>query len=245
MGKTLEVIVHCVADQIPAFASMLTAELSSLVLYPPKCQYKITVVTSPKDELTLRVAEAFSSRLPDGTIKTLEIEPPAIYRRAIGRNIAAKRSNADVVYFADADYLWLDGCLDAVANIVFDAAKMVYPREAMIHRSHEAGDVEIDRVVPGDVFTPDLSIFEPWRIHKAIGGLQIVPGDVARQGYLDGTAWTDVVAFKHFENTHCDKHFRRACGGATGIDLPGFWRFRHSESAFQGKEKRLRKAGKS
>jgi hypothetical protein len=124
---------------------------------------------------------------------------------------------------------------------------MLFPRSAMIHKSHADGDREIARIVPGELFTPDFSLFEPWKIRKAIGGLQIVSGDTARaHGYLDGTAWVEPVPnAKNFLNTHCDKKYRSACGGTSPVDIPNLWRFRHSDSAFQGKAKRLRKAGKA
>ena len=242
MSSSLDLVIHCYAEQIPAFANMLTALLSSLHCHPPKCRTTVVVITSPRDVLTQKVCDDFAER--DIAIRQLHLEDELLFRRAIGRNLAAKQGAADVVWFCDADYYFGQGCLDAVANLDFSKATMLYPRKAMIHVSHDAGDREIARIVPGELFTPDFSLFEEWRIRKAIGGLQIVSGDTARRGYLDQTTWTKPVTATKFLNTHCDKHFRRACGLSMPADIPNVWRFRHSESAFEGKEKRLRKAGK-
>ena len=36
--KTIEIVTHCYAEQHPVFAKLLTAQLSSLLLWPPEMQ---------------------------------------------------------------------------------------------------------------------------------------------------------------------------------------------------------------
>jgi hypothetical protein len=82
--KTLEIIVHCIADQLPVFASMLTAELSSLWHHPPKCSVKVTVVASPRDVVTRAVCEDFSSLFyneRDVMITAMPLADEMLYRK--------------------------------------------------------------------------------------------------------------------------------------------------------------------
>jgi sRNA-binding carbon storage regulator CsrA len=166
-----------------------------------------------------------------------------VFRRSIMRNMAAKESKADILWMIDSDYLMLEGCLDALAASDFKG--IAYPREVQIHRAHWLGDKEIARIKPGELFEPDLSLFETKKEKFAIGGLQIVDGDSARKyGYLDNTKWVQPVPdAQDFLDTKEDKAFRNfmieTVGPSTPLSLPNLFRFRHSESAFEPPENRL------
>jgi hypothetical protein len=239
---SVELIVHCYAEKIPIFASMLTAQLSSLVLWPPKnADVTVTVVCAADDDLTAQTVVEFSAQYGDRfRLQSLYLDKSRLFRRAIGRNEAAKLSTADRVWFIDADYLLGDGAIDAVAQTKFKCA-LLFPKHVWIHRAHHLGDAEIARIIPGQLFRPNLELFEQ-RLEKfAIGGLQIVHGDTARiGGYLDGTKWTQPVPqATDFLDTKEDKAFRVHCGGSMPVDIPGVYRMRHSPSAFEPAEKRL------
>ena len=245
--KQIAIVVHCYAIRRPVFASMLRAQLSSLILHPPKTRVSVDVCCHEQDNLVLNVVREFSSR---GLHVTADMAIGShLMRRAIGRNACAKllgKQGVDIVWHCDADYFWHDGCLDTLASVEFPHA-LVYPREASIHKSHAIGDRELARVNPGELFEPDLSLFEPWKPPYAIGGLQITTGENARKGYLDGTKWTQPVPdATDFLDTKEDRAYRAACGGSKPIDIPNLFRLRHSVSSFESAEKRLAQtAGKS
>ncbi len=239
--KTIEIVVHCYAEKIPDFAAMLTAQLSSLVLWTPKtCNVTLRVCAKSGDQLTDEAGFGFGPFLAENVFSDpLWLDGTDIFRRAIGRNIAAKRSNADIVWFADADYLFGEGCLDALAASDFKG--LAYPRDIMIHKSHAVGDAELARIKIGEQFEPDLTLFKPQRIKFAIGGLQIVDGDTARAGgYLDGTRWVKPTTATDFQDTREDRVFRGLFPKSTALELPNLFRMRHSRSAFESADSRLK-----
>lgn len=249
--KLIEIIVHVYAEEFPAFASLLTAQLSSLVLWQPqRCNVLVTVCGTPGDVLAFNTCTLLHERLrplPQASLRWVPFDKAHLFRRGCARNMIAKTTGANVVWFADADYLFGPGCLDALAEarlpgtLEVGQPRCVFPRQYQVHRSHAMGDAEIARIVPGQVFTPDLTLFEPCKLSFAIGGLQIVSGDwAARNGYLDGTKWSQPVPdATRFLDTKEDKHYRAACGGSSPIDLPNLYRLRHSSSSFESPEKRL------
>ena len=162
----------------------------------------------------------------------------SLLQRAIGRNMAAKQTKADVIWMADADYLWCEGCLDSLTQLAGKLGPLWFPRETLLQVSHALGDATLDAVTePGiyaineDCGDDEPAEFEPKIEKRAIGGIQIVAGDVARKvGYCDGTKWmtpvpegTDYVAgFKS------DVDFRWALGtDGEPIDVPNLFRLRH------------------
>lgn len=250
--RSVELVCHCYAEKHDVFARLLTAQLSSLVLWPPKCSVRVTVFTAPSDPafevVKSELGMALWSLPQPVRLMTFAAEKQLLFRRSILRNKAAKETTADIVWFADADYLFGEGCLDRLAERTFKT-RLVFPSEYRVHRSHAIGDAEIERIKPGKLFTPDLTLFEPSRVGFAIGGLQIVSGDTAREfGYLNGDPkWQKPVdPALGFQDTKEDKHFRKAMGGSSPINLPRLYRMRHSVSAFESAEKRLAQtAGKA
>lgn len=239
--KTIEIISHVYAEEFPAFASLMTAQVSSLFLWPPNCPVLYTVVGTPSDTVTFDALRRLQEKLTmqhSFALRWVPVDKPSLFRRGVMRNLAFKNALSDLVWAADADYLFGPGCLEALAGMDFKG--LVFPQNAMIHKSHATGDAEIARIVPGEIFKPDLSLFEPWSCKVAIGGLQIVPRELANKGYLDGTKWSQPEpGATRFLDTKEDKKYRESVGGSTPISLPNLYRLRHSDSAFESKEKRL------
>ena len=236
----VHVVVHCYAAELPQFAAFLRCQLSSLVLYPPGVDYLIEVRFNPDDRATLDVVNFFAVEL--GTrIGLSPMQPPErLFRRAIGRNEAALSSHADLVWFSDCDYLFGPGCLDRMWQSWNDLdrfASMLFPEQILTMSSHQDGDLlasqELNRVV-GIPF----SLFVPQRVKKAFGGLQIVPGSLARKhGYLDGHRRYQKPLSKPFANFHDDIAFRKAMlkiGPIVPIDVPHLYRIRHTKSTYAG-----------
>lgn len=240
--KSIQIITHCYAEEFPAFASMLTAQLSSLILWPPAAPVLFSVCGTGSDELTIDVVAKFGARFCDKRqnvrLQFREFSKPELFRRGFGRNKLFKETTADIVWAADADYVFGPDCLDTLAQTEIEH-NLVFPQDYWIHRGHELGDREISRVVPGEVFIPDLSLFQSRHLGYAIGGLQIVPGNEARKGYLDGTRWSAAVPdATRFQDTKEDHNYRHAVGGSQPIDLPALYRFRHTATAFGDPAKR-------
>jgi hypothetical protein len=153
-----------------------------------------------------------------------------VFRRSFGRNQAALATTADWVWFADVDMCFRGNCLDELASHPCgQSAPLVYPRMIRISHSHEAGESALDRVASGPALIDiDPTEFVPWRYDRAIGGVQIVLGDVARsRGYCNGRRRLLKVP-SSFGGFSDDIAFRRSLGTeGTPIDLDGVYRIRH------------------
>ncbi len=227
--KSIEIVSTCWSKDMPQYARMLTAQLSSLVLWQPKSKVTMTVVCCPDDSETARAVSGFRDKIPD--LRTIWLDPSLLLRRAIGRNIAFKTSVADICWACDCDSLFSEGCLDALAETDFTG--LAFPSIVMFHRSHQLGDEDISRITPGELFKIDVSRFSP-------GGYMIVDGATAKKGYLDGSRYTRPVdPANGFCDPREDIRYRKQFGKSTALVLPNVLRFRHSASPWQAAEKRL------
>jgi hypothetical protein len=221
----------------------LTWQLSSLCLHAPQdVAVTYTVFYCPEDKATEAVLRHFEvgCRKQDGSrvvvFRWWPLERRQLMRRAIGRNLAARSTQAQWVWFADADYLFGRGCLDALAralgNLPADC-HLAFPRIIQASKSHEHGDRYIDRVKLPDQMADLLDVepadFEPAVLNRAIGGIQIVRGDVARErGYLPDTEWQHPA--DTWQQTFEDPVFRQSMGtNGTPVDIPNCYRIRHSK----------------
>ncbi len=242
MKKTIEIVAHCWAKELPHYANALNYMFSSLVLDPPTtCDVVVTVCLDSTDDKTNRIYRWFAYHqrgINDYYVRAGSIHFPIseLGRRAIGRNSAAKSSYADIVWFADVDQCYRDGILDRLANLEWpEGATMIYPKEIMIHRDHALGDEDLAKV-GGDprLIDVDPSRFVTKRYNRAIGGVQIVRGDFAREhGYLDGDPKWQRPTDGRFARCSCDRAYRSFCksrGRIVGVDLPGVYRLRHTEA---------------
>lgn len=228
----LEIVSHCWN-----YASLLNYQLSSLVLYAPSnVKITMTVFYSESDLMTERVLNYFGDFDPPNVNWNWQnLEVPNLMRRAIGRNMAAMESSADWIWFADADMCFRESCLDSLAEILTGEAlsedtSLVYPKHIHISRSHSAGDdaIEAVRGTPqvADIATAD---YVPKRYRRAIGGVQIVRGDVARaHGYCSNIRRYMRPAHE-WQATREDVAFRRQLGTrGVAISVPNITRIRHS-----------------
>ena len=166
--------------------------------------------------------------------------------RATSRNIAAKTTKADIVWFADADYMFGEGCLDFLSNELdewpMDVA-IVYSRHVRKSREFEQGD-ELIRRMANDLTVRDVDKKDFFNgLHnRAIGGMQIVPGFLARQfGYLDEPEYAKFHKPNNpffSKSTKEDVTYRKQLRRRTGrvekeLRVPNIYRIRHSESPFQ------------
>jgi hypothetical protein len=223
----LEIVSHCWQ-----YAHMLVYQLSSLVLSPPQnCTVTMTVYFGEEDAKTVALLEHFGALQVPNVVWNWQCLPrQALFRRAIGRNLAARHSKADWVWFTDCDVLFRKGCLDGLADalqgrrdvLVFPAREFctgLLPYDAPILQP------DMDNLSVLDV---DEHLFSVFPRDRATGPLQITHGDVARAvGYCESLPY-----YQRPSNTWCkayeDRAFRwllRSQGVA--LDVNGVFRIRH------------------
>ena len=224
----VEIVTHCWN-----YSRLLTYQLSSLLLYPPKVETLVTVFAAKGEKDTINVVEGF--RKLGVNARLWMLPKPKLLNRASGRNLAARNTEAGVVWFTDADYLFRTGAIDALAKGV--GKKLYRPRSVQIHVNHATGDEYIARVSGIKPYDIDPKDFEPQRLSRAIGGVQIVSGDTARRyGYLPTSDRHQAEYHeKHFKRSVSDRAYRehlQSHGVVTTAKLfiPGVYRLRHSES---------------
>lgn len=223
----VEIVSHCWN-----YAHMLVYQLSSLVLFPPQnIDVTMTVYYGEEDGPTVALLDYFSSQnVPGVRWNWQQLPRQALFRRAIGRNMAAKASTADWVWFTDCDVLFRDGCLDGLA------AALQGRRDALVFPSSEyctgllppEAPLLSPVMAPEQVLDVDPSLFSHFPRDRATGPLQITHGDVARAvGYCESLPY-----YQQPSATWCkayeDRAFRwllRTQGEP--IAVPGVYRIRH------------------
>ena len=165
-----------------------------------------------------------------------------LFRRAIGRNDAALSSYTDLVWFCDCDYLFGEGCIDGLWkswNELDQFASMMFPEKFWTMKTRELGDELIAQNLQG-VVGADPSLFTQVWSKRAFGGLQIVPGSLARErGYLDGHRKYQTPLPRPFANFHDDVAYRKSClriGPIVPLEVPNLYRLRHSKTTYQGQQ---------
>lgn len=224
----LEIVSHCWN-----YANMLLYQLSSLVQFPPtKMRVTMTVFYNEADTETQALLAHFSSiEVPGVTWNWQQLPTQALFRRAIGRNLAAKQSQADWIWFTDCDLLFREGCLDALNEALQGRQNaLVYPREefctGLLPADHELLKPDLEHIEVRDI---DSTLFRKFEKSRATGPLQITHGDVARAvGYCEALTY-----YQRPSHTWCkayeDRAFRwllRTQGEP--LDVPGVYRIRHA-----------------
>ena len=234
----IEIVNNHYSVKLPHYAALLHYQLSSLTLHPSRdCLVRYRLFATADDPAAWKVIRFHEDRL--GTNLIVHVWTPGeVGRRSIGRNHSSKVSDADILWFADGDFAFCFGILDRLAAMPWpEGVELRFPKVIMAQKEHKAGDrmakeLDLDHLKLEDVDPVD---FMPQRFIRAIGGVQIVRGDWAREhGYLPYGKWQEPTPTP-FRDTKDDVEFRRqiknAGGRAEGIDLPGVYRLRHSTCA--------------
>ncbi|MDE0030220.1 MAG: glycosyltransferase family A protein [Deltaproteobacteria bacterium] len=226
----LEIVSHCWQ-----YGHLLTYQLGSLVSHrTDKLHVTMTVYHAAGDEPVIRLLRFFEGiELPNVAWNWVPLPKERLFRRSIGRNLAARGTRADWIWFTDADVVFHEGCLDALAEILQERDDpLVYPRTprstSLLTEDHDilrggrAGPAV--REIPLEAF--------PLRgpaLHKATGPYQIAHGDVARAlGYCASIDFYQRPA-PRWRKAYEDRAFRWLLGThGTPIDVPGVCRIRHA-----------------
>lgn len=227
----IEIVTHCYR-----YPSLLRFQLSSLVLWPPTdVEITSTVFYTSLDSSTSAVLEWFSRHDVSGVKWNWREQPVReLCRRSIGRNLAALDSEADWVWFCDADHWFMEECWKAFNKIDVADAPLIFPRIVNKHRSHELGDACVKRAADvAGLLIADPAEFAPTTMGRAIGGIQIVQGDFCRtHGYLrDSKRAQKPMPEEIWVSTREDWWFRKQLGTrGVPVDLPAVYRIRHSQA---------------
>jgi len=223
---TVEIVSHCWC-----YSNMLAYQLSSLIHFPPKkLKVIVTVFYAQEDQDTVDLLNFFSRQQPENVQWNWQPLPKEkLFRRGIGRNMAALSTEADWVWFADCDIIFHCNCLDSLAESLKGRRDiLVYPREerttSMLPNSdpmlHEGRRPQLV-AIPAEQFSPHTP-------KCATGALQIVHGDVAKAiGYCDGLSLYQTPS-RHWCKTYEDRAFRWLVGTqGEPIDVDGVYQIRH------------------
>jgi hypothetical protein len=226
----IEVVSHCYR-----YARLQRHQLSSLVLHPPiGLELVSTVVFTKEDSVTTALLDEFASVPVSGlTWNRIALPTLEVCRRSIGRNRAALATQADWVWFTDADYCFGSACWLAFLDLPKIERPLFFPKWVQTHPDETYGDRLLEAVKEAKGLLPiNRNDFKPFRNHRAIGGIQIVRGDVCRErGYLrDSRRWQRPPRAPMFQRAREDVAFRRSLGtNGHGIDLPEVFRIRHTK----------------
>jgi hypothetical protein len=222
----IEIVSHCWK-----YAHLQAYQLSSLVLHPPRhCDVQLTVFYSPEDHATADLLEFFGSQTPENvTWKWWPLEKQRLFRRAIGRNLAALATTADWIWFTDCDQLFHAGCLDALqAELQGRQDLLCYPTTVNCSRLLEDDDRLLTSSQRPAIVEIDSAQFEPQVHPRAIGALQILHGDVARRvGYCNAIRFYQQPV-ERWHKCYEDRALRWLLGTpGTPLNVPGIYRIEH------------------
>lgn len=225
----LEIVSHCWR-----YGHYLNYQLSSLVNHrTDKFDITMTVFYVEDDDKVVPVLDYFGRMdIPGITWNWQPLSREKLFRRGIGRNLAAKNTDADWIWFTDADIIFHEGCLDTLADQLQGRDDgLVHPRIGLgtelldeddeILEKGRQGPALLD--IPLDQFTPYGGPRE-----KAKGPHQITHGDIARAcGYCDSIAYYQEPAGRWMK-TYEDRAFRWLIGThGTPLDIPNVCQIRH------------------
>lgn len=255
----IEIVTHCFASRFPHYAQALRYHLSGPLYHPPITPIVFNVCYTEEDERTAAVIAEFAARSDGNYYKVVGTPLPLelLGRRHYGRDVAAAATRATLVWMADSDYYFGQGCLDALhshylaSRVNREATDksivLWWPKSCKVSVDHATGDRQLASVKPGELSPiPDPSLFVNQRFPRAIGGTFILDGDYARNvGYLRGGKWSPPWKEKDvppFASTRCDVCFRQRVkkhGVTKAVTLPELYRLRHSETAICNEAYRL------
>ena len=225
----LEIVSHCWN-----YAHLLTYQLSSLVNNrTEKLDVTMTVFHAIEDEAIKPVLEFFGGIDVPGVRWNWQALPKEqIFRRSIGRNLAAKATKADWVWFTDCDIVFHENCLDTLADQLQGRDDtLVFPiRDRGTELLEDSADIlSRGRELPAirEIALSEFTIVSEER-KKAKGAFQIAHGDIARAcGYCE-TIGLYQRPSDRWRKTYEDRAFKWLIGSqGTGLDVPSVCQIRH------------------
>ena len=225
----LEIVSHCWR-----YGHFLTYQLSSLVNHrTDKFDITMTVFHVPEDERVTRVLDYFGRmEVPGVTWNWQPLPKEKLFRRSIGRNLAAKNTEADWIWFTDADIIFHEDCLDTLADLLQGRDDgLVHPNIGLGTSLLPEDDEILEKGRQGPTLLEiPLDQFKPYGgpRAKATGPHQITHGDIARAcGYCDAIRHYQTPA-ERWMKTYEDRAFRWLIDThGTALEIPNVCQIRH------------------
>ncbi|MCP4412402.1 MAG: glycosyltransferase family 2 protein [Gammaproteobacteria bacterium] len=222
----LEIVSHCWQ-----YSNMLTYQLSSFVNYPPtKVHLTVTVFYSTDDKKTHSVLDFFRQKsVSNITWNFQPLENEKLFRRGIGRNMAALETQADWIWFTDCDIIFHENCLDSLALQLQGSQEILYfPHHERTTEMLEESDPMLSKNSKPQIVDIKVERFSLHSRDKAKGAFQIVHGDIARAiGYCKKIRIFQTRSDR-WRKTYEDTAFRwLVASKGIPVDIDGVFQIRH------------------
>ena len=226
---SIEIVSHCWG-----YSRLLAYQLTSLIDHPiSSARVRMTVFHATEDTETVKLLDFIAQHsVPNVDWNWQTLPKEQLFRRSIGRNLAAKASDADWVWFTDCDMTFQANCLDSL-NTALQGRQdsLVHPRiESKTDAYAESGTTVSNALDEPALLRVDDAAFVPHNVTRATGPLQITHGDTARAvGYC-----ADVPFYQRpqarWQKADEDRMFRWLLGTpGVAIDVDGACRVQHVE----------------
>lgn len=241
----LEIVSHCWN-----YSNFLVYQLNSLVQFPPsQLKVKMTVFYSEEDKSTCDLLKRYQAlKVNNVDWNFVAIATSQLLRRAIGRNLAAKSTQADWIWFTDCDVLFYEDSLDQLAlQLQTKKALLVYPKTLLATPLLSSSDPLINMSIESmNALEIDRSQFTPRHFSRATGPIQITHGDAARlYGYCDELSVYQKPR-DYWAKTYEDRAFRWLLGTqGEPLKIPNIYWIRHQEKGRYKKDSLVSKVRKA
>lgn len=225
----IEIVSHCWQ-----YSHMLAYQLWSLVEHTPLQQpVTMTVYFSREDTATEALLDFFARKnIPNLSWNWQSLPSCYLFRRAIGRNLSAKNTRADWIWFTDCDLVFGQDCLNALGRTLAGRCHpLVYPaleyRSTPLPEHHPLLDKTRSLLLPQRL---PYALFKATAISRATGPLQIVHGEAARACGYCAQVYLYQKPARHWCKANEDRVFRQILGTqGTPVDFGPVYRLQHQD----------------
>ena len=239
---SIQLVTHVYAKVLPQYSIFLRAQLTSLLRSQFDDFTGITVCYTHDDQRVVDVLDYFDP-LFDGLLIRRPMSEPYLFRRSIGRNMAALNCSADILWATDIDHVFGPDCLRDLQtqwDQLDEKPSLAYTGEIQIQAAHSQGDQFVaEHVADRGLLGIEGLQFIKKKYLQPVGGVHILNGDFARRhGYLrDISKWQrpeiDQKPFRCFRDDRAFVKYCRTNGSTKRIQVPGIFRLRHTETTYK------------
>ena len=236
----LEIISHCWG-----YSNMLTYQLSSFVNHPPtKCALTVTVFYAKEDTKSQSVVDFFNKKTVENVTWNFQaLSKGKLFRRGIGRNMVARNTTADWLWFTDCDIIFHENCLDSLAEqLQSKQESLYYPKQERTTEMLAQNDPMLRQDSEPQLVDIDTEGFSLHFRDKAKGAFQIVHGDVARAiGYCEKLKMFQTED-NRWRKTYEDTAFKWLISSeGIPLDVDGVFQIRHVQKGRYTKDSNVSK----
>ena len=236
----LEIISHCWG-----YSNMLTYQLSSFVNHPPtKCALTVTVFYAKEDTKSQSVVDFFNKKTVENVTWNFQaLSKGKLFRRGIGRNMVARNTTADWLWFTDCDIIFHENCLDSLAEqLQSKQESLYYPKQERTTEMLAQNDPMLRQDSEPQLVDIDTEGFSLHSRDKAKGAFQIVHGDVARAiGYCEKLKMFQTED-NRWRKTYEDTAFKWLISSeGIPLDVDGVFQIRHVQKGRYTKDSNVSK----